>query len=25
VRKFTAHMLGDGRLYAFAASRCLSD
>jgi hypothetical protein len=24
-RKFTAHMLGDGRLYAFAASRCLSD
>ena len=25
VRKFTAHMLGDGRLYAFAASRCLAD
>ena len=24
-RKFTAHMLGDGRLYAFAASRCLGD
>ena len=24
-RKFTAHMLGDNRLYAFAASRCLSD
>jgi DNA ligase-associated metallophosphoesterase len=24
-RSFTAHMLGDGRLYAFAASRCLSD
>jgi DNA ligase-associated metallophosphoesterase len=24
-RKFTAHMLGDKRLYAFAASRCLSD
>src|SRR6185503_15000988 len=24
-RKFTAHMLGDRRLYAFAASRCLSD
>jgi DNA ligase-associated metallophosphoesterase len=24
-RKFTAHMLGDGRLYAFAASRCLRD
>ena len=23
-RKFTAHMLGDNRLYAFAASRCLS-
>jgi DNA ligase-associated metallophosphoesterase len=23
--KFTAHMLGDNRLYAFAASRCLSD
>ena len=22
-RKFTAHMLGDNRLYAFAASRCL--
>ena len=24
-RGFTAHMLGDRRLYAFAASRCLSD
>jgi DNA ligase-associated metallophosphoesterase len=24
-RKFTAHMLGDNRLYAFTASRCLSD
>jgi len=24
-RMFTAHMLGDNRLYAFAASRCLSD
>src|SRR5215213_9385587 len=24
-RKFTAHMLGDGRLYAFEVSRCLSD
>ena len=24
-RKFSAHMLGDGRLYAFAASRCLPD
>ena len=24
-RKFTAHMLGENRLYAFAASRCLSD
>ena len=24
-RKFTAHMLGDNRLYAFATSRCLSD
>jgi DNA ligase-associated metallophosphoesterase len=24
-RKFTAHMLGDNRLYAFAASRCLAD
>jgi uncharacterized protein len=24
-RAFTAHMLGDRRLYAFAASRCLSD
>jgi DNA ligase-associated metallophosphoesterase len=24
-RSFTAHMLGDRRLYAFAASRCLSD
>jgi DNA ligase-associated metallophosphoesterase len=24
-RKVTAHMLGDGRLYAFAASRCLGD
>ena len=23
-RKFTAHMLGDGRLYAFTASRCLA-
>jgi metallophosphoesterase superfamily enzyme len=22
---FTAHMLGDNRLYAFAASRCLND
>ena len=22
-RKFTAHMLGDNRLYEFAASRCL--
>lgn len=25
VRKFSAHMLGDSRLYSFAASRCLSD
>jgi DNA ligase-associated metallophosphoesterase len=25
VRKFTAHMLGDGKLYAFAVSRCLAD
>ena len=24
-RHFTAHMLGDNRLYAFAASRCLPD
>ena len=24
-RGFTAHMLGDRRLYAFAASRCLTD
>jgi uncharacterized protein len=24
-RNFTAHMLGDNRLYAFAASRCLQD
>ena len=24
-RKFSAHMLGDDRLYAFAASRCLPD
>src|SRR5882724_5468902 len=24
-RAFTAHMLGDGKLYAFTASRCLSD
>ncbi len=24
-RKFTAHMLGDGRLYAFTAARCLGD
>jgi DNA ligase-associated metallophosphoesterase len=24
-RKVTAHMLGEGRLYAFAASRCLGD
>src|SRR5947209_6619905 len=24
-REYTAHMLGDGRLYAFAASRCLAD
>jgi DNA ligase-associated metallophosphoesterase len=24
-RKFAAHMLGDGKLYAFAASRCLPD
>jgi DNA ligase-associated metallophosphoesterase len=24
-RAFMAHMLGDGRLYAFAASRCLTD
>jgi hypothetical protein len=24
-RSFTAHMLGDDRLYAFAASRCLTD
>ena len=24
-RRFTAHMLGDNRLYAFAAARCLSD
>ena len=24
-RKFTAHMLGDNRLYAFTASRCLPD
>ena len=23
--KFTAHMLGEGRLYAFAAKRCLPD
>jgi hypothetical protein len=23
-RKFSAHMLGDGRLYAFAAARCLA-
>ena len=23
-RKFSAHLLGDGRLYAFAASRCLA-
>ena len=23
--KFTAHMLGEGRLYVFAAKRCLSD
>ena len=22
---FTAHMLGEGRLYAFAAKRCLPD
>ena len=22
---FTAHMLGEGRLYAFAAQRCLAD
>jgi hypothetical protein len=22
---FTAHMLGEGRLYAFAAKRCLAD
>jgi len=25
VRAFTAHMLGDGKLYAFTASRCLPD
>jgi DNA ligase-associated metallophosphoesterase len=25
VRKYRAHLLGDNRLYAFAASRCLSD
>jgi DNA ligase-associated metallophosphoesterase len=24
-RKFTAHMLGDNRLYAFTATRCLTD
>jgi hypothetical protein len=24
-RKFSAHLLGDGKLYAFAASRCLAD
>lgn len=24
-RAFTAHMLGDGRLYAFGAARCLAD
>src|SRR5947199_3456383 len=24
-RKFTAHLLGDGRLYAFMAARCLAD
>jgi metallophosphoesterase superfamily enzyme len=24
-RNFTAHMLGDSKLYAFAASRCLGD
>ena len=24
-RKFTVHMLGDTRLYAFAASRCVAD
>jgi len=24
-RAFTAHMLGDGKLYAFTASRCLSE
>jgi len=24
-RKFNAHLLGDGKLYAFAASRCLPD
>jgi metallophosphoesterase superfamily enzyme len=24
-RKYTAHMLGDNRLYAFAASHCLAD
>ena len=24
-RKVTAHMLGEGRLYAFAAARCLPD
>jgi metallophosphoesterase superfamily enzyme len=24
-RSFTAHMLGDRKLYAFTASRCLSD
>ena len=22
---FTAHMLGEGRIYAFAVSRCLAD
>ena len=22
---FTAHLLGEGRLYAFAADRCLAD
>jgi DNA ligase-associated metallophosphoesterase len=25
VRKFSAHLLGEGRLYVFAASRCLPD
>jgi hypothetical protein len=24
-RRFTAHMLGDGKLYAFTATRCLPD